>query len=102
MERLIEKFTSVMLSGLGLIFIQVLHTSSVFETKTNFSRKNRLERQLYFRNEDAIYMYIYHTLAEAKDFRTGFAQILRNNYTEHLNTVNSIERYSILPEIVIA
>lgn len=47
-------------------------------------------------------MYIYHTLAEAKDFRTGFAQILRNNYTEHLYTVNSIERYSILPEIVIA
>lgn len=47
-------------------------------------------------------MYIYHTLAEAKDFRTGFAQILRNNHTEHLHTVNSIERYSILPEIVIA
>lgn len=88
--------------GLGLILIQVLHTSSVFETKTNFSRKNRLERQLYFRNDEAIYMYIYHTLAEAKDFRTGFAQILRNNYTEHLHTVNSIERYSILPEIVIA
>ncbi|XP_055304151.1 C-mannosyltransferase dpy-19 homolog [Sitodiplosis mosellana] len=94
--------TAHALIGLGLILIQVLHTSSVFETKTNFSRKNRLERQLYFRNEDAIYMYIYHTLAEAKDFRTGFAQILRNNYTEHLHTVNSIERYSILPEIVIA
>lgn len=87
---------------MGLIIIQVLHTSSVFETKTNFSRKNRLERQLYFRNEDAIYMYIYHTLAEAKDFQTGFAQILQNNYTEHLHTVNSIERYSILPEILIA
>lgn len=93
---------SYLIAGLGLIFIQVFHTSSVFETKSNFSRKNRLERQLYFQNEDAIYMYIYHTLAEAKDFRTGFAQILRNNHTEHLHTVNSIERYSILPEIVIA
>lgn len=89
-------------TGLGLIFIQVFHTSTVFETKTNFSRKNRLERQLYFRNEDAIYMHIYHTLAEAKDFRTAFMQIIRNNHTEHLHTVNSIERYSILPEIVIA
>lgn len=74
----------------------------MFEAKTNFSRKNRLERQIYFRHEDAIYMYIYHTLAEAKDFSSGFEQILRNNHTEYLNTVNSIERYSILPEIVIA
>lgn len=47
-------------------------------------------------------MYIYHSLAEAKDFRTGFIQILRNNHTEHLHTVNSVERYTILPEIVIA
>lgn len=61
-----------------------------------------MERLLHFRNEDAIYMHIYHTLAEAKDFQTGFSQIIRNNYTEHLHTVNSIERYSILPEIVIA
>lgn len=63
---------------------------------------NRLERQLHFRNEDAIHMYIFNTLAEAKDFRAGFEQILRENNTEYLNTVNSIERYSILPEIVIA
>lgn len=55
-----------------------------------------------FRYEDAIYLYVYHTIAEAKDFRTGFEQIIRNNHTEYLHTVNSIERFSILPEIVIA
>lgn len=91
-----------MFTGLVLIFIQVFHTSSVFEMNTNFSRKNRLERQLYFRHEDSIYMFIYNTLAEAKDFRSGFEQILRDNHTEYLNTVNTIEHYSILPEIVIA
>lgn len=95
-------FCNLFFPGLGLIFIQVFHSSSVFEINTNFSRKTRLERQLYFRHEDAIYMYVYNTLAEAKDFRSGFAQILRDNHTEYLHTVNGIERYSILPEIVIA
>lgn len=87
---------------LGLIFLQVFHMSSVFESRTNFSRKTRLERQMIFRGDDAIYMHIYNTLAGAKDFRSGLENILRENHTEYLNTVNSIDRYSILPEIVIA
>lgn len=74
----------------------------MFEANTNFTKKTRLERQIYFQNEDAIYMYMYNTLAEAKDFRSGFELILRDNHSEFLNTVNGIERYSILPEIVIA
>lgn len=57
---------------------------------------------MIFRGDDAIYMYIYNALAEAKDFRSGFENILRENHSEYLNTVNSIEQYSILPEIVIA
>lgn len=57
---------------------------------------------MIFRGDDAIYMYIYNALTEAKDFRSGFENILRENHTEYLNTVNSIEQYSILPEILIA
>lgn len=85
-----------------MIFIHVFHTSSVFEASTNFSKLNRLERQMQFRHEDAFYLYVYHTIAEAKDFRTGLEEILRNNFTEYPNTVNGIKRFSILPEILIA
>lgn len=88
--------------GLGVIFIHVYHTSSVFETTTNVDHLNRLQRQMLFRGEDALDLYVYHTIAEARDFRSGITQILRNNFTEAPNTVNALERFSIAPEILIA
>lgn len=89
-------------SGLGLLFVHVYHLNSVFEQTTNFSKLNRLERVMLFRNEDSLYYYVYQTIAEAKDFRTGFEEILKNNLTQFPNTINLVEYFSILPEIVIA
>lgn len=57
---------------------------------------------MLFRNEDSLYYYVYQTIAEAKDFRSGFEEILKNNFTQYPNTINLVEYFSILPEIVIA
>lgn len=97
-----SQFYSFVLLGLGFLFLHVYHTSSIFENSTNFSRLTRLERQLLFRDEGALYYYFYQTIAEAKDFPTGLNNVFYNNYTEYPNTINAVERFSILPEIVIA
>lgn len=89
-------------TGFGLLFLHVYHISSVFENATNFSRLTRLERQMLFRDEGALYYYFYQTIAEAKDFPTGLHNIFYNNFTEYPNTINAIERFNVLPEIVIA
>lgn len=57
---------------------------------------------MLFRGEDALYYYYYQTIAEAKDFSSGLYQIFHNNFTEYPNTINALEKFSILPEIVIA
>lgn len=57
---------------------------------------------MLFRDEGAFYYYFYQTIAEAKDFRSGLEQIFKNNYTEYPNTINAMEKFNILPEIVIA
>lgn len=88
--------------GLGLLFLHVYHIGSVFENATNFSRLTRIERQMLFRDEGALYYYYYQTIAEARDFQTGLNNIFSNNFTEYPNTVNALERFNILPEIVIA
>lgn len=96
------KCLSIISVGLGLLFLHVYHISSVFENATNFSRLTRLERQMLFRDEGALYYYFYQTIAEAKDFPTGLHNIFYNNFTEFPNTINAIERFNVLPEIVIA
>ena len=89
--------------GFGLFFIHVLHVSSIFELETKITdpAKTKIEKEMLFTGEDALYYSYFRTIAEAPSFSIGINNLIYNNLTEHPNTVNVIQKFYIYPEIVI-
>ncbi|KAJ6637254.1 C-mannosyltransferase dpy-19 like [Pseudolycoriella hygida] len=87
--------------GMGLFFVHVFHVSYVFESETNFSNLDNVGRELIFKSDHALYYSYYKTIADAPDFVSGFNKLMSDNRTEYPNSINTIYRFHIFPEIVL-
>jgi len=80
----------------------VQHVRVIFETRTNIQQLNQLEREALLRREDALYYAFYKRLADGPDFWHGYEQLKNVTDIEYPNSVNVLQRFYVLPELVTA
>ncbi|XP_043659223.1 C-mannosyltransferase dpy-19 homolog [Drosophila teissieri] len=90
------------LIGSGFFFLYVQHVRVIFETRTNIQQLNQLEREALLRREDALYYAFYKQLADGPDFWHGYEQLKNVTDIEYPHSVNVLERFYVLPELVTA
>ncbi|XP_030381938.1 C-mannosyltransferase dpy-19 homolog [Scaptodrosophila lebanonensis] len=90
------------LIGSGFFFLYMQHVRVIFETRTNIQHLNQLERESLLRREDALYYTFYKTLAEGPDFWHGYEQLKNVTDIEYPHSVNVLQRFYVLPELVAA
>ncbi|XP_052855742.1 C-mannosyltransferase dpy-19 homolog [Drosophila gunungcola] len=90
------------LIGSGFFFLYVQHVRVIFETRTNIQQLNQLEREALLRREDALYYAFYKRLADGPDFWHGYEQLKNVTDIEYPHSVNVLQRFYVLPELVTA
>lgn len=87
--------------GVGLSYIHFFHVTSIFENERQFSHLSSLEREVTFRGEESFYYLFYKKIIET-DFETGFHHLVHDNRTEFPKVINSVKKFHIYPEVVVA
>ncbi|XP_062137912.1 C-mannosyltransferase dpy-19 homolog [Drosophila sulfurigaster albostrigata] len=90
------------LIGSGFFFLYMHHVRVIFETRTNMRHLSQLERESMLRREDALYYTFYKKLADGPDFWHGYEQLKNVTDIEYPHSVNVLQRFNVLPEIVTA
>lgn len=90
------------LIGSGFFFLYMHHVRVIFETRTNIQHLNQLERESMLRREDALYYTFYKKLVEGPDFWHGYEQLKNVTDIEYPHSVNVLQRFYVLPELVTA
>ncbi|XP_017148142.1 C-mannosyltransferase dpy-19 homolog [Drosophila miranda] len=93
---------STALIGSGFFFLYMQHVRVIFETRTSIHTLNQLEREALLRREDALYYTFYKKLVDGPDFWHGYEQLKNVTDIEYPNSVNVLQRFYVLPELVAA
>lgn len=83
------------------------HVEQLFENDKHFSHLSTLERELSFRTENGLYFYYFKILAVPDGPEFSFLDTIRNkiindNRTEYPSTINTLGRFNLYPEVVLA
>ena len=111
--------TLIIIVPIGYIYMR--HIENLFENDKYFSHLSTLERELSFRTESGLYYYYFKilvckqkTVSEKHSsniiykyeynneniFKNIDENIIKDNRTEHPQTINALERFNLYPEIV--
>lgn len=81
--------------------IHSAHIYHLFENDRYFSALSSLERDLSFRTEMGLYYSYYKTVIEASSFTEGVNRLVYDNITEYPDTINTLKRFNLYPEVVL-
>lgn len=91
----------VLIIAVGFGAFHSYHVSRMFENERFFSHLSALERELSFRTEMGLYYSYYKTIVEAPTFIEGVHAIMNCNVTEYPDTINTLKRFNLYPEVVL-
>jgi len=67
-----------------------------------FSNINQIQREISFRTESGLYFSYYKQIVLAPSLVQGIYDVMHDNRTEHLRTINILERFNIYQEVILA
>ena len=91
-------------------YLHIYHIETLFENDKHFSHLSNLERELSFRTEMGLYYYYFKSLVVDQNLNPSNQSlasltkkvILNDDRTEHPQTINSLQRFNLYPEIILA
>ncbi|XP_068755171.1 protein C-mannosyl-transferase DPY19L3-like isoform X2 [Montipora capricornis] len=79
------------------LYVRELHENNLW-----FSNIGQVEREISFRTEAGLYFSYYKQIVLAPSFFKGVNDLMHDNKTEHLRTINILERFNIYQEVILA
>uniref|UniRef100_A0A1I8JBA3 C-mannosyltransferase DPY19L3 n=2 Tax=Macrostomum lignano TaxID=282301 RepID=A0A1I8JBA3_9PLAT len=77
-------------------------TNEIHESTLYFSNIKEVEREISLRTEQGLYYSYYKQLVWAPSLRQGLFELVRDNSTEHPDTINVLSRMNIYQEVLLA
>ncbi|XP_028411451.1 probable C-mannosyltransferase DPY19L3 [Dendronephthya gigantea] len=77
-------------------YMKQLHENDMW-----FTNIQQLEREISFRTESGLYFSYYKQLVLAPSISQGIHDLMNDNKTEHLRTINILERFNIYQEVIL-
>ncbi|XP_020618146.1 probable C-mannosyltransferase DPY19L3 [Orbicella faveolata] len=79
------------------LYVRELHENDMW-----FSNIGQIEREISFRTESGLYFSYYKQIVLAPSLFQGIYDVMHDNRTEHLRTINILERFNIYQEVILA
>eukprot|EP00794_Sanderia_malayensis_P000566 gene566-1224_t len=77
------------------------YAKELHENEMWFSNIKQVEREISFRTEAGLYFSYYKQMVEAPSISEGLRQLMHDNKTEHLRTINILNRFNIYQEVIL-
>uniref|UniRef100_A0A8C4R3F4 Dpy-19 like C-mannosyltransferase 3 n=1 Tax=Eptatretus burgeri TaxID=7764 RepID=A0A8C4R3F4_EPTBU len=89
---------------LGLLagVVHVIYLGTLHENELWFSNIQEVEREISFRTECGLYYSYYKQLLQAPSFSQGVLDLVYDNNTESMRTINVLKRMNIYQEVIMA
>uniref|UniRef100_A0A1A8ULV4 Dpy-19-like 4 n=1 Tax=Nothobranchius furzeri TaxID=105023 RepID=A0A1A8ULV4_NOTFU len=91
-----------LLAAMACGTLYAVFLSAHHDRKFWFSARQELERELSFQGGSGLYYHFYKQMLAAPSFAEGFYQLLVDNGTVSGQTINSVERFFLYPELILS